>query len=989
MAPSATKTTTAAAATPSTTADDSTPTGEKPKEPGIPSSTTASTTTLATATTNQSMASTVVNPSNKPTARKASAPFPSPVPTDWANNADLGKVRANTPLSAAHPRSPVNGSTNGVPVAPPPPPQTLVAHPVEPIPRPARSKSDASIKSLTGKASAFKRMFGGGGGTKDLPSAFEGTPVPTGLEAPFSKISLTPVGGSSSPYVNGARTPASERNDPFAGHSKSEFRERAGTAASTAAVNPAGVQQQGNQAAAAPPRSPASKDNATPTVNQIPATPTDGRKTPTRPSSTDGRFTLNQLLGSGPRLSRKSSASSRRSDSSTGGEQVLVHGGYTSGAESAGGGKARTKSRGPSSVGGESTASLSQKYGFCDKAPLGKGATSVVRLAHKWDRKEEKLYAVKEFRKRRKNETEKEYIKKLTAEFCISSTLHHPNVVETVDLVQDEHQAWCEVMEYCPGGDLYAAIKRGGMSASEVECSFKQILLGVEYLHSQGVAHRDIKPENLFFDAKGQLKIGDYGASTVYRLPWETSVHMSTGLCGSEPYIAPEQFNNKPYDARLVDIWACGIVYYCLHFQELPWRVAQLTDNLFAAYVASTQSKNPAEAACPPTIDNLSPRECRPLLRRMLEPRPEKRILIEEIMKDNWVKSIEPVKFTAEGAVLISHTDLVSRPQSLQASIEAAFGSDPACLGLIVVTDLPTVYPARRERLLRLAERFSALPEATKEKYVDASSKYCFGWSHGKEIMNGKPDTLKGSYYANPIVDVPQVSEELKQQFAEYYSPNIWPAADEQGVEDFEAAFKDLGRFIFRVGCQLAAACQSFASQHLADRSTTLESLISTSQTTKARLLHYFPPEKPASADASDDSWCGTHLDNSMLTGLCSALYLKKEGPDDLPVEVPAPSVDAGLYIHTRGGEVKKVSIPKNALAFQTGEALELCTAGRLRATPHLVKAGSWTPAAASVSRETFALFMQPDASQVLTADDTFGTFSKRIFSKHYDNASM
>ncbi|KAG8982963.1 hypothetical protein FRB90_006436 [Tulasnella sp. 427] len=538
-------------------------------------------------------------------------------------------------------------------------------------------------------------------------------------------------------------------------------------------------------------------------------------------------------------------------------------------------------------------------------------------------------------------------------------------------------------MEYCPGGDLYAAIKRGGMSASEVECSFKQILLGVEYLHSQGVAHRDIKPENLFFDAKGQLKIGDYGASTVYRLPWETSVHMSTGLCGSEPYIAPEQFNNQPYDARLVDIWACGIVYYCLHFQELPWRVAQLTDNLFSAYVTATQSKNPGEAACPPTIDNLSPRECRPLLRRMLEPRPEKRILIEDIMKDNWIKSIEPIQLTAEGAVLISYTDLVSKPETLQASIETAFGSDPTCLGLIVVKDLPNDYPAKRQRLLCLAEKFASLPDAVKEKYVDASSKYSFGWSHGKEIMNGKPDTLKGSYYANPIVDNPQVSEELKKQFPEYYGKNMWPAANEQGVEEFEAAFKDLGQFVFKVGCQLATACQSF------DRSTSLESLISTSQTTKARLLHYFPPEKPATSGASDDSWCGTHLDNSMLTGLCSALYLKKAAATDAPVEVPAPSPDAGLYIHTRGGAVKKVSIPKDALAFQTGEALELCTAGRLRATPHLVKAGSWTPEAGSVSRETFALFMQPDTSQVLTADDTFGTFSKRIFSKHYESPSM
>jgi len=136
------------------------------------------------------------------------------------------------------------------------------------------------------------------------------------------------------------------------------------------------------------------------------------------------------------------------------------------------------------------------------------------------------------------------------------------NVVETVDLVQDENQHWCEVMEFCPGGDLYAAIKKGGMSPSEVECCFKQILNGVAYLHSQGVAHRDIKPENLFFDTKCQVKvccssfiarlflssikqIGDYGASTVYRLPWEATVHLSTGLCGSEPYIAPEQFLGK------------------------------------------------------------------------------------------------------------------------------------------------------------------------------------------------------------------------------------------------------------------------------------------------------------------------------------------------------------------------------------------------------------------------------------------------------------
>lgn len=56
------------------------------------------------------------------------------------------------------------------------------------------------------------------------------------------------------------------------------------------------------------------------------------------------------------------------------------------------------------------------------------------------------------------------------------------------------------------------------------------------------------------------------------------------------------------------------------------------------------------------------------------------------------------------------------------------------------------------------------------------------------------PDTLKGSYYANPIVGDPDVSPEQRSAHPEYYGKNIWPAADERGVEGFEEAFKDLGR---------------------------------------------------------------------------------------------------------------------------------------------------------------------------------------------------
>lgn len=98
---------------------------------------------------------------------------------------------------------------------------------------------------------------------------------------------------------------------------------------------------------------------------------------------------------------------------------------------------------------------------------------------------------------------------------------------------------------------------------------------------------------------------------------------------------------------------------------------------------------------------------------------------------------------------------------------------------------------------------------------------------------------------------------------------------------------------------------------------------------------------------------------------------------------VQNPSPDSGLYIRTRGGDLTKVSIPPDCLAFQTGEALELATTGSLRATPHCVRVGAG-PGMEGVSRETFALFMQPDTNQQIAASETFGQFSKRVFEQHY-----
>ncbi|KAJ3091490.1 serine/threonine-protein kinase HAL4/sat4 [Quaeritorhiza haematococci] len=134
---------------------------------------------------------------------------------------------------------------------------------------------------------------------------------------------------------------------------------------------------------------------------------------------------------------------------------------------------------------------MQEKYGKVEEI-LGKGANATVRLAHKPEQTHEKLYAIKEFRKRRRDESQRDYVKKLVSEFCISSSMHHENVIETVDLIQDEHSKWCEVMEYMPGGDLYSRINRCNMNDAEIYCYFKQLVNGVAYMHSMGVAHRFI-----------------------------------------------------------------------------------------------------------------------------------------------------------------------------------------------------------------------------------------------------------------------------------------------------------------------------------------------------------------------------------------------------------------------------------------------------------------------------------------------------------------
>ncbi|KAL0947008.1 hypothetical protein HGRIS_013152 [Hohenbuehelia grisea] len=227
-------------------------------------------------------------------------------------------------------------------------------------------------------------------------------------------------------------------------------------------------------------------------------------------------------------------------------------------------------------------AHLSKKYGKWGRV-LGSGAGGTVRLIKASTKNGGSIFAVKEFRPKRPNETEKEYQKKVTAEFCVGSTLKHPNIIETVDIVSD-HGHYYEVMEYAPY-DLFSVVMCGKMCRPEIYCVFRQICDGVEYLHEIGLAHRDLKLDNCVMTCNNVVKLIDFGTATVFHYPGKAH-QPATGIVGSDPYLAPEVLTAESYDPRKTDVWSVAIIFMCMVLRRFPWKIPDpKTDPSFRAFV--------------------------------------------------------------------------------------------------------------------------------------------------------------------------------------------------------------------------------------------------------------------------------------------------------------------------------------------------------------------------------------------------------------------
>ncbi|KAL7097003.1 hypothetical protein ACP275_10G115500 [Erythranthe tilingii] len=275
-------------------------------------------------------------------------------------------------------------------------------------------------------------------------------------------------------------------------------------------------------------------------------------------------------------------------------------------------------------------------------------------------------------------------------------------------------------------------------------------------------------------------------------------------------------------------------------------------------------------------------------------------ILHQSSVRSSAIRSIpqmsSAVPAPTVSTVTISYPELKDPTADISDQIERGFG--PNGLGILSISEVPG-YTLLRRNLLHLAPRLASLPEEVKQEIEDPHSRYNIGWSHGKEkLESGKLDMLKGSFYANPIHDVPTNELSLVKRYPSYCGPNIWPRA---ALPELEHAFKALGKLILEVGLLLAYHCDRYVSNGFKmHEDGSLQQVLLRSRCHKGRLLYYFPAHQCTSTDdrESMSSWCGWHTDHGSLTGLTCGMFTRDA------MELPCPDSAAGLYVKTRSGYI-------------------------------------------------------------------------------------
>lgn len=205
-------------------------------------------------------------------------------------------------------------------------------------------------------------------------------------------------------------------------------------------------------------------------------------------------------------------------------------------------------------------------------------------------------------------------------EISILQSINHPNIIKLYDYKFDRNKLLL-ITEYCNHGNLQDWIKKENKLPQEVLSVIKQILEGINYLHSNKIIHRDIKPQNILIQEPLIIKLCDFGFSQTFK----EEINMFQTICGTPLFMSPEILKMQPYTIKS-EIWSLGVLFYNIFFNSHPYGELESVNDY--------RSKLQTELTIPEILlfDIELNQTIQQLIKNMLSLEPENRLSIQEII---------------------------------------------------------------------------------------------------------------------------------------------------------------------------------------------------------------------------------------------------------------------------------------------------------------------------------------------------------------------
>ncbi|KAJ3410338.1 Protein kinase [Chytridiales sp. JEL 0842] len=220
----------------------------------------------------------------------------------------------------------------------------------------------------------------------------------------------------------------------------------------------------------------------------------------------------------------------------------------------------------------------------------------------------------------------------LVNEILIMRESRHPNIVNFLDSFLVERELWV-VMEYMEGGKLTDILDQGTLSEEQMSAVVVETVKGLEFLHSRGIIHRDIKSDNILLNARGQIKIADFG----FCAKLNDDKRKRATLVGTPYWMAPEVVKQKDYGPK-VDVWSLGIMCIEMIEGEPPYLDEEPLKALYLIATNGTPKLKKPEVLG---------RECLNFLGRCLEVDVGKRAGCGELLEHPFLRVADPARVIA------------------------------------------------------------------------------------------------------------------------------------------------------------------------------------------------------------------------------------------------------------------------------------------------------------------------------------------------------